>query len=322
MFDSVIAENIAAGTEEISYGTHQETVYIPGPNYYYNGETLGYETVTVTDITGTAGNDKIDGTDGVDKINGKDGNNTIYANGGNDTVTVSGNGGNFISGGDGSDSLAGAGGNDTINGDAGHDSLESGAGDDHLNGGSGNDNLLGEDGNDTLLGEDGNDRLSGGNGNDTLFGGTGTDNLAGGTGDDTYVFSRGEGHDTITDDAAGNNAIQFGSGITVEDLNVQAATDAAGNIDWTITVNGNEGDIITVDNQFANGNTTDGVIDTFRFDSGSLALQQLMDTLSETGNINSLSSVNADTDSVSYTVQTATAANDDNTAAAAALAII
>ncbi|HFD14139.1 MAG TPA: hypothetical protein ENJ34_02430, partial [Epsilonproteobacteria bacterium] len=50
----------------------------------------------------------------------------------------------------------------------------------------------------------------------------------GGAGDDTYIFNRGDGHDTIYDYDrfnttyaqynAGNDTLQFGSGITVDDL--------------------------------------------------------------------------------------------------------
>ncbi|MGN7932723.1 calcium-binding protein, partial [Sphingopyxis sp. 22461] len=67
---------------------------------------------------------------------------------------------------------------------------------------------LGRAGNDTLEGTSGNDSLSGGGGNDALFGRWGSDTLNGGTGndvldggqsDDTYLYARGDGHDTIVD---------------------------------------------------------------------------------------------------------------------------
>jgi len=59
--------------------------------------------------------------------------------------------------------------------------------------------LTGTAGKDTLLGGAGNDTLSGLAGNDTLSGGLGDDALNGGKGNDTYLFARGDGHDTITD---------------------------------------------------------------------------------------------------------------------------
>jgi Ca2+-binding RTX toxin-like protein len=67
--------------------------------------------------------------------------------------------------------------------------------------GSGNDlsNLLtGNDQNNILNGFVGNDHLVGGGGNDSLDGGAGDDILDGGLGNDTYIFRKGSGNDTIT----------------------------------------------------------------------------------------------------------------------------
>jgi Ca2+-binding RTX toxin-like protein len=50
---------------------------------------------------------------------------------------------------------------------------------------------------DYISGLGGNDFLGGVEGNDTLVGGAGNDDLRGGKGSDTYVFSRGDGQDTI-----------------------------------------------------------------------------------------------------------------------------
>jgi Ca2+-binding RTX toxin-like protein len=59
--------------------------------------------------------------------------------------------------------------------------------------------------NDILLGSEGNDTLSGKAGNDILIGGAGNDALDGGAGNDTYLFSRGDGKDTINQsDSAAN----------------------------------------------------------------------------------------------------------------------
>jgi Ca2+-binding RTX toxin-like protein len=62
-----------------------------------------------------------------------------------------------------------------------------------------NQTLTGTAGKDTLLGGAGKDTLSGLAGNDTLSGGLGDDVLNGGKGNDTYLFARGDGHDTLID---------------------------------------------------------------------------------------------------------------------------
>ncbi len=88
----------------------------------------------------------------------------------------------------------------------GDDSITCSAGADRLEGGAGDDDLVGLDGDDVLLGGAGRDRLGSGSGADRLQGGPGDDTLSGGTGADTYVFTAGDGADTIDDrgdDAAG-----------------------------------------------------------------------------------------------------------------------
>ncbi|MBE0497328.1 MAG: tandem-95 repeat protein, partial [Campylobacterales bacterium] len=72
------------------------------------------------------------------------------------------------------------------------------------------------------------DTIHGFNSADTLAGGKGNDILKGYLGDDTYLFNRGDGHDTIHDYGrygsnysyynAGNDTLQFGEGIGAEDL--------------------------------------------------------------------------------------------------------
>jgi len=60
----------------------------------------------------------------------------------------------------------------------------------------------------TFVGGAGDDKLYGYNGNDTLIGGTGNDRLIGGKGADTYIYTAGDGSDTIITglDYAGNAA--------------------------------------------------------------------------------------------------------------------
>lgn len=55
----------------------------------------------------------------------------------------------------------------------------------------------------SIAGE-GNDVIDGGSGSDTITGGLGDDSLTGGNGDDTFVYSAGDGDDTISDFNTGN----------------------------------------------------------------------------------------------------------------------
>ena len=230
-------------------------------------------------------------------------------------ITITGSSHALVSGGDGNDRIRGGLGNDTINGDSGDDVIFGYDGDDRLNGGIGNDSVHGGNGNDTLWGESGDDRLNGGDGDDVLFGGQGTDYLVGGKGADTYVFSLGEGKDTIIDNVGEHNALQFGQNISVNDLHIDVATDVRGNTDWKITIKGSEGDSITINDQFVSGKT-DAVIDTFRFDEGTLSLQELMGRLSGNGNISHLSAVNTHTERMSYSSVNTADVHDDAASAA------
>ncbi len=98
---------------------------------------------------------------------------------------------------DGTNRIAGLEGNDTLYG---------GAKDDQIDGGNGNDYLFGLVGNDTLIGGAGDDNIEGGAGNDILNGGIGNDAISGGAGNDTYLFTKGDGSDKISevDTASGN----------------------------------------------------------------------------------------------------------------------
>lgn len=225
-------------------------------------------------------------------------------------ITITDSSHALVSGGDGNDRIRGGLGHDTINGDSGDDVIFGYDGDDRLNGGMGNDSVHGGNGNDTLWGESGDDRLNGGDGDDVLFGGQGTDYLVGGKGADTYVFSLGEGEDTIVDNVGEHNALQFGQNISVNDLHIDVTTDVRGNTDWKITIKGSEGDSITINDQFVSGKT-DAVIDTFRFDEGTLSLQDLMGRLSGNGNISNLSAVNTHTERMSYSSVNTADVHDD-----------
>jgi serralysin len=81
---------------------------------------------------------------------------------------------------------------------------------------------------DQLFGQGGNDKLVGGGGDDVLVGGKGNDNLTGGAGSDTFVFSKGDGKDTITDFSVKADILQIAKGVngikTVADVVKNATT--------------------------------------------------------------------------------------------------
>ncbi len=94
----------------------------------------------------------------------------------------------------------------------------------------GENRIFGLDGNDTLTGGALNDQIDGGNGadtlngddgNDLLIGGAGDDTLKGGKGNDTYLFVKGAGIDTISenDSTTGNkDLLSFTGDIAPEQL--------------------------------------------------------------------------------------------------------
>ncbi|CCK80813.1 putative calcium-binding hemolysin protein [Desulfobacula toluolica Tol2] len=128
---------------------------------------------------------------------------------------------------------------------------------------------------DLLAGTAVSDRISGEEGADTLAGGKGNDILTGGSGSDTYVFNLGDGDDTIEDvsnDTEGN-LIEFGTGITVEDLTFEQD----GN-DLIIHV-GSQGDALRLKDFDRFGHTGSLVTDTLQFTDGSQAgLADLVNT--------------------------------------------
>ncbi|MDD2951419.1 MAG: calcium-binding protein, partial [Sulfuricurvum sp.] len=86
---------------------------------------------------------------------------------------------------------------------------------------------IGNDSNSIIWGKGRDDTINAEDGIDIIYGNEGNDVLLGGGGNDTYVFNRGDGHDTISDynqyySNAGNDTIQFGAGITKENLIVRS----------------------------------------------------------------------------------------------------
>ncbi len=83
-----------------------------------------------------------------------------------------------------------------------------------------NDTLIGNSQGDILIGKEGNDIVTGSFYGDKITGGAGNDILDGRDGDDTYIFNKGDGLDTIID-SRGRDTIQFGEGITENDITIK-----------------------------------------------------------------------------------------------------
>ncbi|WP_284085086.1 calcium-binding protein [Acinetobacter haemolyticus] len=124
-----------------------------------------------------------------------------------------------------------------------------------------NDVIRGYSSSDELSGLSGNDSIYGYAGHDTLIGGKGNDHLDGGVGNDTYIFSLGDGQDTIQ--SFENNAnkldrIVFKEGIDAEDVNLKRQ----GN---DLIVKYSEDDQIAVKNYFDMNGATASRIDQIVF---------------------------------------------------------
>ena len=124
-----------------------------------------------------------------------------------------------------------------------------------------NDNIQGSVYDDVINGGGGDDSITSEDGNDTLIGGKGDDTLVGGDGDDTYVWNLGDGFDSISDNS-GTDRIEFGAGITFDDLSF--AKNPNGGLD--IYVKGDRCQGVCLNNQsfnpiewleFADGSTFD-----------------------------------------------------------------
>lgn len=102
---------------------------------------------------------------------------------------------------------------------------------------TGNDYLEGTDTDSYIDVQAGDDVVHARGGDDTLVGGTGSDLLSGGSGSDVYVFRVGDGRDTLqnwsADSALTTDAVEFGVGLTVADIQFTRAGDGL-----SVTVNG------------------------------------------------------------------------------------
>ena len=169
-----------------------------------------------------------------------DGYNRLFTEGGDDIITT-GTKGSLVNAGSGNDKVYGGSGDDRVYGGSGNDHLDGGAGNDELHGGSGNDYLTGGVGNDSLYGDDG---------DDIIIGGKGDDYLVGGDGSDTYVFSKGDGNDTIYnyDYSAGHNDV-----VKFTDINAEQLYFYKDNNNLCIK-NTNSSDTITIQNWYSSSN--------------------------------------------------------------------
>ncbi|MCU0571289.1 MAG: NF038122 family metalloprotease [Oculatellaceae cyanobacterium Prado106] len=110
---------------------------------------------------------------------------------------------------------------EVLEGGIGDDKLTGLKGDDQLLGRGGADRLWGGQGNDDLQGQAGRDVLRGGQGDDILDGGEADDLMLGGAGSDRFVFRPNSGFDRIRDFTPGEDKIQLGSGLTVDQLKIE-----------------------------------------------------------------------------------------------------
>lgn len=215
---------------------------------FTDGNLLDFSQI-VNAQSGMGANDTLSGTAEGDFMSGGGGNDTLSGGAGKDFL-VGGTGDDSLDGGADKDFLFAGAGNDTLIGGDGNDYLIAEAGDDVLEGGDGDDVLVGMDGNDTLRGGAGKDMLLGGAGADLLQGGGGDDTYFYFRGDgkdqifdnldhqETYqeqVYTGqvyedyGKGGNwvnqyrtetrvrTVQDDG-GNDSLQFGQGIVLDDL--------------------------------------------------------------------------------------------------------
>jgi len=193
-------------------GTINGSVFLGAGNDRYDGAP-GHNFGTVE---GGTGDDTITGGDNADNLFGDEGNDTIFGGLGDD----------FIEGGLGADTLFGQGG---INDFVGYDEslsavsvdLAAGTASDGIDvdaisqfegvvGSRFNDTIRGGSLAETLLGGAGNDIIDGRGGADTIRGEAGSDDITGGSGNDTFLFSIGDGSDTIRDFATGDHLAIYG----------------------------------------------------------------------------------------------------------------
>jgi Ca2+-binding RTX toxin-like protein len=233
----VVTENANEGTDTVRTGI----TYTLGSNL----ENLTLTGTSTTNGTGNSLDNVLTGNSAANTLTGGAGNDTLDGQGGNDTLR----------GGTGNDTyIIGTGGTDTLteNANEGTDTVQSSiahtlatnfenltlTGTSAING-------TGNSAANVLTGNAANNTLTGNAGADTLDGKAGNDTLIGGTGNDTYLFNRGYGADTISenDTTSGNSdTIAMAAGIATADV---AVSRSANNLVLTLGT-----DTLTVTNFF------------------------------------------------------------------------
>lgn len=112
------------------------------------------------------------------------------------------------------------------------------------------DCLIGRDGDDTLYGGDGDDTIGASGGNNILSGGAGNDTLTSSgykkVGNDTYLFDRGDGHDTIHE-YGGFDKIQFGDTIKPNDVSMDLVVENGSYYNLVLSICGGKDSITIID---------------------------------------------------------------------------
>lgn len=111
------------------------------------------------------------------------------------------------------------------------------------------DCLIGRDGDDKLYGGDGDDTIGASGGNNILSGGAGNDTFTSSgykkVGNDTYLFDRGDGHDTIHE-YGGFDKIQFGDTIKPNDVSMDLVV-KNGDYNLVLSICGGKDSITIID---------------------------------------------------------------------------
>ena len=111
------------------------------------------------------------------------------------------------------------------------------------------DCLIGRDGDDKLYGGDGDDTITASGGNNILSGGAGNDTFTSygykKVGNDTYLFDRGDGHDTIYE-YSGFDKIQFGDTIKPNDVSMDLVV-KNGDYNLVLSICGGKDSITIID---------------------------------------------------------------------------
>jgi Ca2+-binding RTX toxin-like protein len=233
-----VTENLAEGTDTVvaslSYalGANTENLVLTGnSNLSGTGNTLDNQISGNSGnntLSGGAGSDVLDGGAGADAMAGGTGDDTYYVDSVGDTVVESA--------GEGTDTVVSA------------LSYSLGANLENLTlSDFSNTNATGNSLANSLLGNSGNNILDGDAGVDSLRGNAGADVLRGGAGNDSYLFSLGDGQDTIeeNDGTAGNtDTVSFGPGIAPASVTVSRSNQ-------NLVLSYGAGDSVTVKNWFA-----------------------------------------------------------------------